>query len=234
MVCFKSLSLATVGSILLAFGTGERAHAILLGSGTLDLSIGIGGFDLPFNDKNEFEVTVGIGTIKEIGPSFGDLFSIFKGTIITPSDVGRIFTATQATDSEFNEFVSLLTNGINNFVDINYQELNGSVGGRVGTGENFFINNPTQTDFFGNTIDSINLQINSFSITRSISGNGFISSSLFAVATLSINGQPSTISKPVPESSSALSILAFGALGVGIMRKRRCCNHQTDAQTASQ
>jgi hypothetical protein len=227
MVCFKSLSLATVGSILFAFGTGGRAQAILLGSGTLDISTGVGGFDIPFNDKNEFEVTVGIGTIKDFGPSFGDLFSIFKGTIITPSDVGRTFTATQATDSEFNDFVSLLTNGINNFVDINYQELNGFAGGRVGTSENFFMNNPTKIDFFGNTIDSINLQINSFSITRIISENVFISSSFFAVATLSINGQPSTISKPVPESSSALSILAFGALGVGVMRKRRCCKSMT-------
>jgi hypothetical protein len=228
MVCFKSLSLATVGSILLAFGTGGRAQAILLGSGTLDISTGVGGFDIPFNDKNEFEVTVGIGTIKDFGPSFGDLFSIFKGTIITPSDVGRTFTATQATDSEFNGFVSLLTNGISNFVDINYQELNGFAGGGVGTSENFFfINNPTQIDFFGNTIDSISLQINSFSITRSISENGFISSSFFAAATLSINGQPSTVSKPVPESSSALSILAFSALGVGVMRKRRCCKSMT-------
>jgi hypothetical protein len=222
MVCFKSLSLATVGSILLAFGTGERAQAILLGSRTLDISTGVGGFDIPFNDKNEFEVTVGIGMIKDFGPSFGDLFSIFKGTIITPADVGRTFTATQATDSEFNDFVSLLTNGINNFVDINYKEINGFAGGGVGTSENFFINDPTKIDFFGNTIDSINLQINSFSITRSIS-DGFISSSFSAVTTLSINGQPSTISKPVPESSSALSILAFGALGVGVMRKRRCC-----------
>lgn len=225
MVCFKSLYLATAGSILLVFGTGERTQAILLGSKTLDINSGAGGFGAPFNNKDEFEVTVGIGPTDGPSPSFtNQLFFIFKGTIITPFDVGRTFTATQTTDPEFNNFAALLTNGISNFVGINYQEFNGLVGGGTGGNENFFfMDNSTQIDFSGNTIDSISLQINSFSITRTISENNFIFSNFSTVVTLSINGQPSTIPKPIPESSSALSILAFSSLGIGIMRKRRYC-----------
>jgi len=227
MVAFKGLSVATVGAVLLTFGTGGMAQAILLSSRTLDISTGIAGFDLPFNNENEFAVTTRIAS-ESGGGGFGFLLlpsdpAIFRGTIITPSDVGRTFTATQATDPEFNNFVSLLTNGRNNLVLIEYQEVNGVAGGGVGNTENFFMDNPTQIDFLGNTIDSISLQINSLSINRIFLENGFISSSFSATATLSINGQPSTISETVPESSSALSVLAFGAWGVGAVRKRRCC-----------
>jgi len=116
-----------------------------------------------------------------------------------------------------------LTNGRNNLIAIQYQEVNGVVGAGVGADENFFIDNPTQIDFLGNTIDSISIQINSLFINRSIFEDGFISTSFSATATLSINGQPSTVSESVPESSSVLSVLAFGTLGVGAVRKRRCC-----------
>jgi len=225
MVAFKSLSIASVGAALLTFGTAGMAQAILLGSRTLDISTAIGGFDLPFNSENEFEITTRIESFEIDGLGFFATPSdpvLFRGTIITPSDVGRTFTATQATDPEFNNFVSLLTNGRNNLIAIEYQELNGVAGGGVGAIESFFMDNPTQIDFLGSTIDSISIQINSLFISRDVSENGFISS-FSAVATLSINGQPSTVSEAVPESSSALSVLAFGALGVGAVRKRRCC-----------
>jgi len=112
MMAFKSLSIASIGAILLTFGTGSMAQAILLGSRTLDISIGVGGFDLPFNSENEFEITTRIESFEDgIGGFFPTPSDpvLFRGTIITPSDVGRTFTATQATDPEFNNFVSLLT-----------------------------------------------------------------------------------------------------------------------------
>jgi hypothetical protein len=36
---------------------------------------------------------------------------LFVGTSITPTDVGRTLTATQATDPNFNDFAALLTDG---------------------------------------------------------------------------------------------------------------------------
>jgi hypothetical protein len=220
MVTFKSLSIASVGAVLLTFGTGGMAQAILLGSATLDINITVEEFDLPFNNESKFEVRSRIGAFLPSDPI------IFRGTIIRPSDVGKTFTVTQATDPEFNNFVSLLTNGRNDFVGFEYQEVNGFLGGGTARNESFFsffIDNPTQIDFLGNTIDSISIEINSFFSNRSIFENGFISNNLTATATLSINGQPSTVSESVPESSSALSILAFAALGVGAVQKRRCC-----------
>ena len=198
----KKLAMSAVGAALINLGVGKAARAALLGSGTLEISTGSGSFEnIPI--ANEFEVTVSIPLLEAPSPPEGPggFFptpsdpTLFRGTIISPSSVGQTFTATQATDPDFNDFVSFLTNGRTNQININYEEFNGFGGGSgVGTSETFFTGNPSQTDFFGSSIDSISLLINSLTVTSSTPDNGFTRSSFFARATLSINGQPSNSS----------------------------------------
>ncbi len=189
----KKLAMAAAGAALFNLGVGKAAHAVLLGSGTLEITTGTGSFEnIPI--PNEFEVTASILSFEVPGLGFFPTSSdptLFRGTIISPSSVGQTFTATQVTDPNFNDFVSLLTNGKNNQININYKEINGRGGGSgVGISETFFTGNTNQIDFFGNSIDSISLLINSLTVTN-ISSNDFTQYFFFARATLSINGQPS-------------------------------------------
>jgi hypothetical protein len=194
----KKLAMAAAGAALLNLGVGKAAHAVLLGSGTLEITTGRGSFEnIPI--PNEFEVTVSIPLFEAPSPPEGPggFFptpsdpTLFRGTIISPSTVGQTFTATQSTDADFNDFVLFLTNGRTNQININYREINGSGGGSgVGTGETFFTGNPSQIDFLGSSIDSISLLINSLTVTNT-SSNDFTQYFFSATATLSINGQPS-------------------------------------------
>jgi hypothetical protein len=194
----KKLAMAAAGAALLNLGVGKAAHAVLLGSGTLEITTGTGSFEnIPI--PNEFEVTVSIPLFEAPSPPEGPggFFptpsdpTLFRGTIISPSTVGQTFTATQSTDADFNDFVLFLTNGRTNQININYREINGSGGGSgVGAGETFFTGNPSQIDFLGSSIDSISLLINSLTVTNT-SSNDFTQYFFSATATLSINGQPS-------------------------------------------
>jgi hypothetical protein len=198
LTVLKKLAMVAAGTALLSLGVGKAAHAALLGSVTEEISTGIGSFDnIPI--ANEFEVTVSIPLLEAPSPPEGPggFFptpsdpTLFRGTIISPSSVGQTFTATQATEPSFNDFVSFLTNGKTNQININYNGLNGFGGGGLGISETSFTGNPSQTDFLGSSIDSISLLINSLTVTSTTSDNGFTLSSFFARATLSINGQPS-------------------------------------------
>jgi hypothetical protein len=197
-IVLKKLAMAAVGAALINLGVGKAGYAALLGSVTETISTGIGGFDnIPI--ANEFQVTVSIPLLEAPSPPDGPggFFptssdpTLFRGTIISPSSVGQTFTATQATDPDFNDFVSFLTNGKTNQININFNGFNGFGGGGLGILETFFTGNPSQTDFFGSSIDSISLLINSLTVSSTSSDNGFTESSFFARATLSINGQPS-------------------------------------------
>lgn len=204
--------LTFTGACLLVVATSRVTQAVQLGSGTLEISTGVGGFDIPFT--NRFEVTTSIESNEVPGlgffPSVDDPV-IFKGTVITPNDVGRTITASGGTDPQFNNFVSFLTNGKNNLIFIQYKEIDGFAGGGVGTIENYFTSSPTRIDFFGDAIDSISLKIDSLEVSRTVLENGFINSSFFAKATLSINGQPSS-TQTVPEPTSLMGLMMFGGL----------------------
>ena len=186
---FKKLAMAAVGAALINLGVGKAAYAALLGSVTETFSGLVGSFDnIPI--ANEFQVMVSILETPEPFPRPSDP-TLFRGTIISPSSVDQTFTATQATDPDFNDFVSFLTNGKTNQININFNGFNGFGGGGLGILETFFTGNPSQTDFLGSSIDSISLLISSLTVTSITSDNGFTGGSYFARATLSINGQPS-------------------------------------------
>lgn len=131
--------LTFTGAVLFFAATPTVAQAVQLGSGILDITTGIGGFDIPFTNK--FQVTTSIESFEVPGLGFFPRIDdpvIFKGTVITPNDVGRTITATQATDPEFNNFVSFLTNGKNNLIVVQYKEIDGFIGAGVGNIESYW------------------------------------------------------------------------------------------------
>jgi hypothetical protein len=210
----QKLSIATAGIALLTLGTQTTARAVVLGQRNFSLNLGRG---IPFN--NEFQVEMSIfepipgAPISFPRPSDPVLF---KGTILTASDAGRTLTATQGTDPEFNNFVAFLTNGQPDQINVNFLGIGG-----IGTGESFLTGNSNSIDFLGSTINSISLRINSLTVFNTPLDNPErLALNTFSTNfTVSVEGQPSNIDKPVPEPLTILgSVTAFG-LGVVLKRK---------------
>ena len=225
----KRLALAalTFACALLALEAG-RAQAAVLGTEDFTAS---GGISDVFQ---EFHPTLAIASTAT-SPGRGSSAPatnapLFKGTSITPADVGQTFTATPDNDSNFNEFAAFLTDG-------NPHKLTLAFGsGILGTSEVFSTKNG---DLFGgnpalkgNTINSISLRVNSFALdTPGANPNGLSAWTDYSFnGTVSVEGQPTgleplTLSKalvgnppstPVPESNSAFGTLAFGIAGLSL------------------
>jgi hypothetical protein len=153
----KKLFNLVAGTVLLIIGVVSEARAVKLGETSVSY----------FQDiiPNQFELTTSIQSSEfnctmrcpPFYPWIGDP-EIFKGKIFTPLDIGQTFTATKTTDAQFNDYVSLLTNGKTNQLGFYFRVNNAE--GVVGGLESFFTNNPRQIDLFGNTIDNITLKIN--------------------------------------------------------------------------
>jgi hypothetical protein len=210
----QKLSIATAGFALLTLGTEATAQAVLLGQRDFSLSLGSG---MPFS--NEFQVQMSILERIPGAPGFFPRPSdpvLFEGTIVTPSDVGRTFSATQATDPDFNNFVAFLTNGQPNQVNVDFRGAGG-----IGTSESFLKGDSNSIDFLGNTINSISLRINSLTVVNTTLDNPerFALNTFSTNFTVSVDGQPSDIAKPVPEPLSILGSLT--AVGVGAVLKRK-------------
>lgn len=211
----KQLSIVIVGSALIAWGTGEAAHAALLGRENFEVGIGINDFPVD-NFEVNLKIAPGSSPTNKY-PSDSLSSTIFKGTIISLANVGQTYTATQTTDTAFNDFATRLTNGETNLITLILGQPDLEIP-REGYATLYNGKNISgfgdYSDLSGSTIDSIDLMINSLTVASTDAGKQSFGGSF----TLSVYGQPS---QSVPESDSALSVLAFGALGAGLLLKRK-------------
>lgn len=210
----KQFLAITFTSALLVLGLGEVTQAAVLG--TEDLSTAGGRADI----VKDYQLQLTVGSALDRYPANAPMFNGFK---VTPSDVGRTFTVTEATDSNFNDFVAYLTDGEPDGISLSLGTGSlGSVGAGLGIGGNLFGGNP---DLAGNKINSIGIRINSFTLdTPGINPNndGVWTDESFD-ATLIVEGEPSDQNSgtPVPEPTSMLGVLAFGAFGSSLLFKRK-------------
>lgn len=203
----KNLLTVVVGSALLTLSLGGVAHSAVLG--TEEFSTAGGSADI----LKDYQLKLTIGSASDRFPSNAPLFD---GTKVTPDDVGRTFTVNEATDTNFNKFVSFLTDGKPDGIALATGDGSLSISG------NLFGGKP---DLAGSKINSISLRINSFALdTPGINPNGDSNWTDESFnATLSIEGEPITqnTATSVPEPSSMLGVLIFGAFGTGLALKRK-------------
>jgi len=183
---------AVAGIALLTVETGETAQAVILAQRTFDIRGGISSSSNVLI-RDDINLTLSIELADEINLSPPTLF---EDIVVTPSDVGKIFTARQATDPDFNSFVeilkgskfSVITNIIYYF-DQNNQR--GGFGQGVGAGAevpgnvaSFANSGAGPIDFSGYTIDSISFLIDSLTIT-----NAGQSAGINVLSTVRIEGE---------------------------------------------
>jgi len=198
------------GAVFIALGTAQVAQAAVLGTEDFTLS---GGTDDIFTEfKPTLAIAPALPELRSSAPA--TTAPLFVGTSITPADVGRTFTATEANDSNFNNFVALLTNGKLNKVTLAFGAgtLGNSELSLTKVGDSFGQN----TNLFVSTIDSISLQINSLTLNTpgtDLNGNGVWTDYSFT-GTAVIDGEP------VPEPISVISTLAFG-IGVIVFGRKQ-------------
>ncbi len=232
----QKLALA-IAIALLALEAG-RAQAAVLGTEDFTAS---GGISDVFQ---QFHPTLALAPAAT-GPGPGSSAPatnapLFNDTSITPADVGQTFTATSKNDSNFNDFAAALTSGNPHKVTLSFGL------GTLGTSQIFstksgalFGGNP---DLKGNTINSISLRVNSFTLeTPGANPNGDGNWSDYSFdGTVTVDGQPTgaapltlssalgakaenvsdTASTPVPEPTAGFGTIAF-AIGAGLLWFRR-------------
>jgi len=200
------------GAVSIALGTAQVVQAAVLGTEDFTLS---GGTDDIFT---EFKPTLAIAPAAPGVTSSAPATTapLFVGTSITPTDVGRTLTATQATDPNFNDFAALLTDG--RFKKVTLALGAGTLGNSelslTKVGDSFGQN----VSLFGSTIDSISLRVDSLTLNTpgtDLNGNGVWTDYSF-VGTAVIDGEP----VPVPEPISVISTLAFG-IGVIVFGRKQ-------------
>ena len=134
----KNLLAVVFGSVLLTLSSGGASQAEVLG--TQEFSNRGGSSDI-FKD---YQLTLTIGSESDRYPSNAPLFD---GMRVTPADVGRTFTVTADTDSDFNQFVSFLTDGKPDAMQLTTGSgASGSSGGALGASGNLFGGNPVNID----------------------------------------------------------------------------------------
>ncbi len=220
---------------LLALEAG-RAQAAVLGTEDFTASGGISDI------FHEFHPTLAIAPFSATSPGRGASAPatnapLFKGTSITPADVGQTFTATPENDSNFNDFAAFLTDGNSHKATLSFGSgaLRSSQIFSTKNGD-LFGGNPALK---GNTINSISLRVNSFALdTPGANPNGDRAWTDYAFdGTVTVEGQPTgeaplTLSRaivtnpsstPVPEPNSAFGTMAFaiGAFSVFSWRSLR-------------
>lgn len=153
-----------------------------------------------------------------MGYGWPDNAEIFRDVELTPSDVGSTFIATEHNDAEFDNAVSLLTDGVNQgWASCGFLHLDPGGGG----GCHYW----QERDLFGpdtlNGIDFAGYAIESFELTLDAltwdppggsSGGGW--TDYYARATLTITGTP---------EPATLGMLVFGGLALLRRRKRGMC-----------
>jgi len=156
---------------------------------------------------------------------------LFENVFLTSLSAGQTFTATSTTDPAFDNFVSKLTNGVDDlmYISMNFaiQDNNGVFidaggGGGYGMYESDMLGNQLYggngVDFLGFDIDTIALRINSIRFSHPFAGT-----TMDINWTLSVEGPSITPPHPstaIPEPSTILLMLS-GLLGLPLMRKNR-------------
>lgn len=202
------------GSALLVLGSGGVAQSAVLG--THEFSNAGGSTDI----FKEYQLTLTVGSASDRYPSNAPIFSGLK---VTPGDVGKTFTVNADTDPNFNQFASYLTDGKPDgmLMSTGTGSL-GRAGGSIGASGNLFGGNP---DLAGNRIDSISVRINSMNLDSpgtNPNGDGAWTDESFN-ATVIVEGEPlnQRSASSVPEPSSTLGLLAFGAVSTGLIWQRK-------------
>lgn len=202
------ISKLLAGVTLLTLGTCQSTQAAIIAQKSFNISGGISGPNARISD--EINLTLSIEDELGLPPFFFSKPSLFEDIAVSSSDVGKIMTATQATDPDFNSFVEILKGSKRSIVSVTafYWDENNFRGGfGIGVGAGTNVSDDTSSfassgagpiDFSGYNIDSISLQIDSLSIN-----NAQNSASLNVISSVKIEGEP------VPEPSF---LLASGAI----------------------
>ncbi|MCG3177980.1 MAG: hypothetical protein BIFFINMI_00303 [Phycisphaerae bacterium] len=144
-------------------------------------------------------------------PAVYDPHVLFEGLVVTAADIGRTFTATAATDPDFDEVVALLTNGQADDMTLWQLEVQGGFlpgGGHGVVGSDFDFAGLYGTDFQGMTIESISITIEN--LTYTTPGDlGGTDSTLGVTVKINV----------VPEPAS-LGLFMLGATVLAAMRRK--------------
>jgi hypothetical protein len=206
------LLIATAGAILAVIKTEELAQAAILG--TENFSVSGGSSEIFTNLPIRF--TIGPVVFDEPAPIGGGFAPLFEGIVLTPTDVGQTFTVNEATDPDFDNFVTFLTDGKPDSFALEYEP-----GSFIGVSGNGVFGG--DLDLIGNTIDSISLQLNTLTISTpgSDPNDDGIWTDYSIDITISVDGQP--LEEPpnkIPEPTSTLGLITFGVLGMGLILRK--------------
>ncbi|OGW84550.1 MAG: hypothetical protein A3A81_07110 [Omnitrophica bacterium RIFCSPLOWO2_01_FULL_45_10b] len=195
-------ALALLSLLIAESGT---AYAVVLGEFTIP---GIGtssnssstGLDVSFAFQTDSIVTIP-ETI------------IFDSLVVDETDLGATFTATSATDPNFDSFAQYLTNGVDNWLLFFFSPIPG--GGGVGqTGPESRVDRFGPSPFLQNGIDFAGFDIDSVNFTINDVNLGFFNE---MGVTFMVFGQQRE-STVIPEPST-LFLLGTGLLGFLFRRK---------------
>ncbi|MBW4565220.1 MAG: hypothetical protein KME32_29850 [Mojavia pulchra JT2-VF2] len=134
------------------------------------------------------------------------ILSSFFDKELTPKDIGKIFSVDKTNNPNFDEIVTILSNGSDNVIEAGVSTA--VAFGQVNSFESIAFNkkNAPFPDFQGQTITSFDLfvnEINSSGLNLTLNVNGFSNST------------------SVPEPSFGLGSLIFSLFGVGLTLKHR-------------
>jgi hypothetical protein len=227
----KFLALAIAATAAIAVAPVRPTQAAVLGTENFTTEGGAGDVFTSFHPTLAIAPAVTGRSRGGSTPATGA--PLFQGTSITPDDVGRTFTVSEATDANFKDFTANLTDGKPEKITLSFGS--GEVRGSelsISKSGNLFGGQP---DLKVNTIDSIDFRVNSLTLDTpgtNPNGDGVWTNYSFD-GTVSVNGQPivdppalSTYSHfnstPVPEPSSAVAMLMFSLCATGgFFRKLR-------------
>src|SRR6266581_2193641 len=105
--------------------------------------------------------------VRNGGVTNGSTATVFDSFVLTPDEVGQVFSLDQSVDPDFNLFTSRLTNGVNDQITRISRLSGGGSSGLLASEASFFSTRPpggNGIDLTGFTIDRIDVKINELSI----------------------------------------------------------------------
>lgn len=132
---------------------------------------------------------------------------LFSNIVLNAASTGQTFTANAGNNANFNAFAALLTNGIDELINIRFTFPNGTLGGNM---LESFVFGPGYANLAGASLTSVDFTVNQLSFSPFM-GSGVLTQMNFA---LDINGAPAT-----PEPASMI-LFGSGLLGFFFYRRR--------------